>query len=68
MDTIGMENIVSGMQQLHLPTITPMDYRGAEEFARQFKKCSALEEHNVTYSASTCKKSMDSKNSNIGSW
>lgn len=48
-----MNYFVKGFQQLGLSTSTPIDYKSAEDFARQLKRFSALEEHEIHYSPGT---------------
>lgn len=40
-------------EMLGLPTNTPDNYKNAETFARHFKRCSILEDSNVSYSANS---------------
>lgn len=54
-----MDKFVDGFKSLGIPASTPLTYQGPSEFeradvfARQFKKCSILQNHNIGYSSNT---------------
>lgn len=46
-----MEEFQEGFRLMGLSTSTPKDYKGPEEFAKQFEKCSMLNNHSIVYSS-----------------
>lgn len=46
-----MKSFDEGFKLMGLPTESPADYQGAEEFAKHFEKCSMLNNDAVTYAA-----------------
>lgn len=48
-----MSDYEEQFKSLGLPSSTPVNYQGPEQYARAFKKCTILDEHNVSYSSDT---------------
>ncbi|RCK43848.1 hypothetical protein TH25_20575 [Thalassospira profundimaris] len=46
-----MEDFQEGFRLMGLSTGTPKEYKGAEEFAKKFEKCSMLNNHSVVHSS-----------------
>jgi|TARA_R110001599_G_C12254744_1_gene659936 hypothetical protein len=59
-----MNEFVTGFEILKLNTSTPSRYNGPDEFARQFKKCTAVKPRNISYSTTAGETKLEASQTN----